>query len=159
MTRDWVLVEWAGLANRGQLRNVQVTFQSGGLVLCGTLIGGREYFEGIGQLAVAGLRAAESAGDVTEAFADLYASHAAHYPLEDTPAHRESEGPEYMHFKDVHLLIGGDLVGRTLPLDIPYWRVKIEAVEGFLLGGSVQHLPVSSVPPSGDEEPTADRDD
>ena len=159
MTRDWVLVEWAELANRGQLRNVQVTFQSGGLVLCGTLIGGREYFEGIGQLAVAGLREAESAGDVTEAFEGLSASHAAHYPPGDARAHREPEGPEYMHFKDVHLLAGGDLIGRAPPLELPYWRVKIAAVEGFLLGGSIQHLPVSSAPLSGDEEPNADRDD
>src|SRR5579859_890406 len=149
MTRDWVLEEWAELANRSQLRNVQVTFQCGGLVLCGTLIGGREYFEGIGRLAVAGLREAESAREVTEAFASLYASHAAHYPPADAAQRQESEGPEYMHFKDMHVLFGGDMIVRTPPLGIPFWRVKIEAVDGFLLGGSIQQLPVSSAPPSG----------
>lgn len=159
MTRDWVLVEWAALANRGQLGDVQMTFQSGGLVLCGTLIGGREYFEGVGRLATEGMHEADRARDVTDAFASLYAAHASNYTLAESHPTAEIEGPQFLHFKDVQVLLANMPYARPCPLEVPFWRTKIEAVDGFLLGGSIQHLPVSTAPATGDEAPTADRDD
>jgi hypothetical protein len=154
LSRDWVLVEWAAMANRGQLRDVEVTFQCGGLVLCGTLISGREYFEGIGRLAVAGLREAERSVDVTDAFAELFAEHAARQSQGEVGG----EGPEYLHFKDVQLLLGCQNDDASATLEVPYWRVRIETVEGFLLGGAIRRLPRSSVAGGSDEDRAVERE-
>ncbi len=158
MTRDWVLVEWAAMANQGQLRDVQITFQCGGLVLCGTLISGRQYFEGIGALAVEGMRMAHRPSEVTQSFAKLYEQHAKRHTAEGD-ADAERDEPGYLHLKDVQVLCGGPGGDLACMLDVPFWRAKIEAIDGFLLGAAVQHLPRSSVQASGDEDPREERED
>jgi hypothetical protein len=125
------------------------------LVLCGTLIGARDYFEGVGQRAVAGQRAAPGGGpEIIEAFQGLYRSYA-----ERTGPGRDTLEPDHLHFRDVQVLFGHEAASRSPALEIPFWRVRIEAVDGFVLAGSIAHLPVSTVARAGDEEPNADRDD
>lgn len=159
MTRDWVLVEWAAMANRNQLRDVPLTFQCGGLVLCGTLISGREYFEGVGALAVEGMHAAHRPPEVAEAFASLYRKHADHDVEDIGGADHERDEPAYLHLKDAHVLCAGPGGDLAAVLDVPYWRAKIEAVDGCLLGAGVQRLPRSSAQASGDEDPREERED
>jgi hypothetical protein len=159
MTRDWVLVEWAAMANRNQLRDVSLTFQCGGLVLCGTLISEREYFEGIGALAVEGMRAAQRPPEVADAFASLYRKHADRSATATGGADQEGDEPAHLHLKDAHVLCAGPGGDLAAALDVPYWRAKIEAVDGCLLGAAVQHLPRSSALASGDEDPREERED
>lgn len=155
MALDWVLVQWADLANRDHLRDVQMTFQCGGLVLCGTLIGAREYFEGVGQRAVAGQREAPGGSpEIIEAFQRLYHSYA-----ERTGTAGDALEPDHLHFRDVRMLFGHETASRSPALEVPFWRVRIAAVDGYLLAGSIAHLPVSTTASAGDEEPNADKDD
>src|SRR5690242_20872888 len=141
MAKDWVLVQWADLANRGRLRDVDITFQCGGLVLCGTLIGARDYFEGVGQRAIAGQREAVGGRpEIIEAFQGLYRSY-----TERAAPERDNLDPDHLHFRDVQILFGHETASRSPVLEIPFWRVRIDAVDGFVLAGSIAQLPVSTV--------------
>jgi hypothetical protein len=151
MIKDWVLVTWAERANSGELVDMELTFQSGGLLCCGTLISGREYFERIQAMVTAGMAQAQRTEEAIRSVSALYQEHAAHYARRqergawtEHPATspEESSGADFIHFKDVNVLFG-QTTAQIPAFAIPLWRTKIASIDGFVLGGSIAQLPRS----------------
>ena len=126
--RDWFLQQLVSLANRGT--GVQVTLVVGGSMVSGTLIGGKQYFEGVGKtLASATVNDAGGfSGDLQKQIASSYAGLGEQAYAEERPA--MSLG--FVHLRDASVWHGETHTPHSL------WRVRLSAVDGFSLGALVK---------------------
>lgn len=119
---DWFLVELVRRANRGDF-SIGLTLCVGGVVVSGTLVSGREYFEGFAEAVAAAARdpaVAERAREFFRRPAALYAAEP-----EGPDAAGEDGPPAYIHLKDARFSPEGPGV---------HWRGRLAAVDGFALG-------------------------
>ena len=129
---DWFLAELVRRANEGGL-SLGLTLCVGGGLVSGALIGGREYFEGF-------------AGDVASSVADATVAHkvreffrspaALYQPDEGLPdgakASSLADPLSYIHLKAARFFTPS---GAPIPGSCGgYWRGKLSAVDGFVLG-------------------------
>jgi hypothetical protein len=127
---DWFLAELVRRANEGGLK-IGVTLCVGGAIVSGSLIGGRDYFEGIAEHAAAATGDAATA----ERARAFFRSPAAMYPhgwgdAGEPPA--EEEPLAYIHLADARFFMA---TGHPLPgTHGVLWRGRLAAVEGFVLG-------------------------
>jgi hypothetical protein len=126
---DWFLAELVRRANESGLR-VGITLYVGGAIVSGSLVGGRDYFEGIAETAAAAARDPASA----ERARTFFRSPAAMYRSGwgDAGELAEEEPLAYNHLADARLFTA---TGQPLPGDHGVlWRGRLAAVDGFVLG-------------------------
>lgn len=120
--KDWFLQSLISMVNAGGI-SFGVTLNVGGFLVSGTLIGGKEYFEGFGEEFESGLKGLDSAGNIKAAFAkngEIYTSE------EDSPP------PSYVHIKGARFFnTNGDPIPGNKGV---WWRGRVSEVDGFFLG-------------------------
>lgn len=121
---DWVLRSLVKSVNESGLL-VGITLTVGGMLVTGTLVGGREYFEDFADKVAASAEDDAGAAQVQAIFADLGAI----YDRDPEPG---EPLPSYIHLKDVRFFSPS---GQCLPdHDGAWWRGRIDSVQGFMLG-------------------------
>jgi hypothetical protein len=129
---DWFLAELVRRANEGGL-SLGLTLCVGGGLVSGVLIGGREYFEGFAGDVASGVADPTVARKVRE----FFRSPAALYqPEEGCPGGARvsslADPLSYIHLKAVRFFTAS---GEPIPGSYGgYWRGKLSAVDGFVLG-------------------------
>ena len=121
---DWfleILVKWANGKDGNTLVGTGITLSLKGLLVSGSLIGYREYFEGIASLAEKSNGNSEMVGFV----ADTIRGIAEKISKFDMPV-------EYIHLKDAHFYLGGN---KEIPANAGvYWRGRLSEIDGFTIG-------------------------
>lgn len=132
---DWFLQNLVHLANN-QVLDMPITLHVGGVVVTGTLISGRAYFEQLSELLAGGLPLwlGEAKEDIRKAFslpADIYPRGS----VEEREARGEdtrlTNPGQFIHLKDARFVIGEALVPKTQPV---LWRGRLASVDGWVLG-------------------------
>ncbi len=127
---DWFLAELVRRANEGGL-SIGVTLCVGGSLVSGSLIGGRDYFEGLAENVAAAALDSESAGRARAYFR----SPAAMYRLDGHGRREVAADPEplaYIHLVNVRFFTAA---GVPIPASQGvYWRGRLSAIDGFVLG-------------------------
>ncbi|MFD1383871.1 gas vesicle accessory protein GvpU [Rhodanobacter aciditrophus] len=127
--KDWFLQDLIEIANSGKM-SFDITLTVGGFLVSGTLIGGKEYFQGFGEEFSFGLKG-EAAEKVKAAFSkngDVYAN-------KSEPA----LAPSYIHLKNAHFF---HTSGTPVPENRGvWWRGRISEVSGFSLGALINDGP------------------
>ncbi len=129
---DWFLAELVRRANDGGL-SIDVTLCVGGMLVSGRLVGGHEYFEGFAE-SVASAAADPDTAARARAF---FRSPAAMYRTDEHGVREVEANPEplaYIHLENTRLFTAA---GAPIPGDHGYWRGKLSAVDGFVLGSMV----------------------
>lgn len=120
---DWALLKFVDIANRTQA-GMTMTLYLGGSVVTGILIGGREYFEMLGQ------QIAPALGKSPEEGKELYRELVdQHYPSMDEE-NEEGPPPSFVHMK------GARVISPTgsMPSEGMLWRGRLSRVDGFSIG-------------------------
>jgi hypothetical protein len=135
------------IVNASSAIRFPMTLQLGGLLVSGTLISGRDYFEHLsGQVEEAyghAMAGQEGAEDATKRLSDVFRMPMdAYKSLDDIEAMSESEreayqnrpGPFYVHLSDARLIVPADT--RGIPTTGPgiYWRGRLAEVDGWVFG-------------------------
>ncbi len=128
---DWFLEDLVRRANENGL-SLGLTLCVGGGLVSGALIGGREYFEGFADEVAS--RVADP--EVARRAREFFRSPAALYREEGGPGRAKASSLvdplSYIHLKAVRFLTAG---GEPIPgKHGGYWRGKLSAVDGFVLG-------------------------
>ena len=124
--RDWFLQDLIEIANSGKM-SFDITLTVGGFLVSGTLVGGKEYFEGFGEEFSFGLKEA-AAEKVKAAFAK-------NGKVYDTSANSPSMLPSYIHLKNAHFFhTSGSPVPENRGV---WWRGRVSEVTGFSLGALI----------------------
>ncbi len=127
---DWFLAELVRRANDGGL-SIGITLCVGGTLVSGSLIGGRAYFEGFAENVAAAATDAETA----ERARAFFRGPAAMYRSEERRLRDVAADPEplaYIHLEDARFFtVAGDPIPGNHGV---YWRGKLSAVDGFVLG-------------------------
>lgn len=127
---DWFLAELVRRANEGGLR-VGVTLCVGGAIVSGTLIGGRDYFEGIADNAAAATADPATAERARAFFRSPAAMYRAAWG-EGGELGPDEDPLAYIHLADARFFIA---TGQPLPGSHGVlWRGRLAAVDGFVLG-------------------------
>lgn len=120
--KDWFLQSLINMVNGGKM-SFGITLNVGGFLVSGTLIGGKEYFEGFGEDFASGFQDLDSAESIKAAFSkngEIYTSE------EDAPP------PSYVHIKDARFF---NTNGNPIPGNRGvWWRGRVAEVDGFSLG-------------------------
>jgi hypothetical protein len=127
---DWFLQALVDMAN-GSDTEFPVTLNVGGMLVSGTLVGGHKYFEGFAKDFFSGWSEStrESAGTLEKWFAELG---------EIYTADKKADGGNplasirFIHLKNARFFQPG-----VAPIPTNrgvWWRGRLEAVEGFVLG-------------------------
>ena len=135
-TGDVFLEDWVTLANDYNLQ-VAVTLMMSGILVSGTITSGAEFLEHIGKSIYAAAEIDHEALGKTvekhylEVAKKLYPQMP---PLSDKDAPRALEGTAprksyFIHLKDVNIL------GSRLVPTVPYWRGRLDRVDGWFIGG------------------------
>lgn len=120
--KDWFLQDLIEIANSGKI-SFDITLTVSGFLVSGTLIGGKEYFEGFGEEFSFGLKG-EAADKVKAAFA----KNGEVYDAQKAP----SMQPNYIHLKNAHFF---HTSGTPIPENRGvWWRGRVSEVTGFSLG-------------------------
>ena len=124
-SKDWFLQDLIEIVNSGKM-SFDVTLTVGGFLVSGTLVGGKEYFEGFGEEFSFGL-SGEAAKKVKAAFAkngNVY-----------TQSGGQPMQPNYIHLKNAHFFhTSGSPVPENRGV---WWRGRVSEVSGFSLGALV----------------------
>ncbi len=127
---DWFLAELVRRANDGGL-SVDVTLCVGGTLVSGSLIGGRDYFEGFAEHVAAASMDPETAGRARA----FFRRPAAMYRSDERGVRDVAADPEplaYIHLENARFFTS---TGVPIPGNHGvYWRGKLSAVDGFVLG-------------------------
>ncbi|OGO01821.1 MAG: hypothetical protein A2Y72_01340 [Chloroflexi bacterium RBG_13_53_26] len=135
-TSDVFLEDWVTLANDCNLQ-IAVTLMVNGALVSGTITSGAEFLEHVGQsISAAAESDHKSLGETIEKHyhevaRKLYPQKAPS-PDEDALPALEGTGPRksyFVHLKDVTIL-----GSRPLPT-VPYWRGRLDRVDGWFIGG------------------------
>lgn len=125
-SKDWFLQFLVNLANKNQFEQ-DITLTVGGVVISGTLIGVRQYFDDLGDYFAGSFNSDESSEQIRDTFQRIGEQCSCVSPSEKT------ETPSYIHMKNVRLYnIEGKLVSGA-PEGV-MWRGRISEVQGFAPG-------------------------
>ncbi len=124
---DWFLQSLVAMANRSNLE-IGITLQVSGMLVSGSLVSGKKYFEGFAEdfssPFAADPEAAESIKASYSSYGELY--------KKDADAEGVSLPPQYVHLKNARFF---NTTGNTIPGNKGmWWRGRIGAVGGFSLG-------------------------
>jgi hypothetical protein len=127
---DWLLAWMISLAEQGLECGVTISVR--GQVVSGTIIGGRKYFEALGN----SLKTASyggpypTSGDLKNSLIGGFSAWKDIYPeKKDIPSDYVPQ-PSFIHLEDARLLQGGKPVNSHGTL----WRSQLSSVDGFMLG-------------------------
>ena len=123
--KDWFLQFLVNLANRNQFE-IGITLNVGGLLISGTLVGVKRYFEVFGEDFSASFEAGKSPKDIELFFKKIGDECAC-------VSHREkTESPSYIHLKNARFF---DAQGNSIQGNRGvWWRGRISEVQGFVPG-------------------------
>ena len=133
---DWFLQSLVDIVTPGNI-SFGITLSLGGTLVTGTLVSGKQYFEGFAEQF-----AAAWPGDDPDAvraalskFARIYESSEegrAEAKESDSESSVEPPRPGYIHLKNARIMRQGNVM---VPSDrLAWWRSRISAVDGFTLG-------------------------
>lgn len=127
--QDWFLEDAiGGIISKGVEFGITLTVS--GLIISGTLINGKTYFE---ELSKSLKSASKEKGDVAEVIGELWGGFKTIY--EDPSEETENKTPSrvsFIHLKDAHIFAPGQ---QAMPTDEGIlWRGKISSVDGFSIG-------------------------
>lgn len=125
-TQDWFLQSLVNMANYDGVE-LGLTLSVGGLLISGTLIGGKKYFEEFGADFVSPISDKEQAESIKSSFSKYGI-------IYRTPESDEEAllPPVYIHLKDAKFFHNS---GKPIPSNRSVlWRGRITAVDGFSLG-------------------------
>lgn len=135
-TSDVFLEDWVTLANDYNLR-IAVTLMVNGLLVSGIITSGAEFLQHVGQsISAAAESEHKSLGKTIEKHYQVVAARL--YPQKPSASDQEGvaafEGGGlrksfFIHLKDVNIL------GSRLVPTIPYWRGRLDRVDGWFIGG------------------------
>jgi hypothetical protein len=107
--------------------NTGVTLNVGGLIISGTLVGMKEYFDSL----VAGLRTARGNAMINEVLGERFNKFAEKASEIMTAPYKDLwKEPEYIHLKNARWYTPGG----AIPTKGILWRGRLGAVDGFSLG-------------------------
>lgn len=122
--KDWFLqnlVDWANQHNF----SFGITLNVGGFLVSGSLIGGKEYFDGFGEDFVSAYEDQELA----EKIKNIIAKNGELYTISDE---KDVPPPTYIHLKDARCF---NTNGNPIPGNRGvWWRGRISEVDGFSIG-------------------------
>jgi hypothetical protein len=125
-TKDWFLQILVNLSNTAGL-GIGITLQVGGLLVSGTLSGGKEYFEAFSSDLASAFTQDGTGESIKETFArcgEVYESSEEGKGMQDRPS--------YIHLRDARFFFPGS---KPIPTDKGiWWRGRISEVSGFVLG-------------------------
>jgi hypothetical protein len=129
---DWFLQLLVNMANGGL--HLGLTLQVSGFLVSGELVGGRDYFDGMGEEFANGIHGLEDPGDIRGSFAALRDQY---YPEKaDTT---KKPGPMFIHLKNARFF---NTAGNPIPGNRGvWWRGRLSEVSGFILGGLSASVP------------------
>lgn len=123
--KDWFLQDLIEIANSGKM-SFDITLTVGGFLVSGTLIGGKEYFEGFGEEFSFGLK-----GEAAEKVKAAFSKNGEMYSTSTGPA----MPPSYVHLKNAHFF---HTSGTPVPENRGvWWRGRVSEIAGFSLGALI----------------------
>ena len=123
---DWFLAMLVDLANDRGL-GLGVTLQVGGFLVTGSLVSGKDYFEGLASVIASAIPDEQAAKVVRDSFAHLGDIYDA-----DKIADSESRKTVFIHLKGARFVVPGH---RPIPDETGvWWRGRLSEVTGFLPG-------------------------
>ena len=126
---DWFLAQQVHQAEGYQIQQ-GITLNVGGVLVAGTLIGGRDYLQGLSEYMKIKTKGTPSEewgeilGDNVKMLVDIYP---ARQGDEDYPYRPYT----YIHLKDARVIGSGGYISAA---EGGYWRGKLTAVDGFFFG-------------------------
>ena len=123
--KDWFLQQFVHFANLSNIA-IGVTLNVGGFLISGLLIGGKEYFDNIGDEF---LGSNPTDKNVIQMKEDLFVKAGDMY---SSDKYRSSPNIGYIHLKDAKCF---NTAGNPIPHNRGvFWRGRLEEVSGFSLG-------------------------
>lgn len=123
---DWFLQKLVGFANIGICSGI--TLQVHGMIISGTTITGRKYFEEFAKSFGGGFR---GDSELATSFTEMFASYAKIYD-KDPEDQKFDDEPGYIHLENASFFLPGQ---PAMPRNSGVlWRGKISDVTGFNLG-------------------------
>lgn len=124
---DWFLQSLVSMANNSNLE-IAVILQVSGMLVSGSLVGGKQYFEGFAS-DFASPFASDS--DAAESIKASFSSYGNVY-TKDTEGDEDQPAPQYIHLKNARFF---NTAGNPIPGNRGvWWRGRIGEVGGFCLG-------------------------
>ncbi|HYY86131.1 MAG TPA: gas vesicle accessory protein GvpU [Nitrososphaeraceae archaeon] len=120
---------FANLINPSDVAQITTTLNVNGIIITGTMIGMKPYYEGLAEKLKETVRSTSEEidtaikKDLESIFEDLKQPP----PLEEL---EKGHDFEYIHLKDAKFYVGGTF----FPAGGTYWIGKIDSVDGFILG-------------------------
>lgn len=125
LNSDWFLRFLVDMCNNSETF-ISITLNVGGVLVSGELAGGEKYFAGFTKdLKAAGLPI--EFADLFNEFGDIYKTQS-----EQKEQGESTPPPEYIHLKNARIFHpgGGPIPGNRGV----WWRGRLEAIDGFILG-------------------------
>lgn len=138
---DWVLAGWVNLANRtGQ--SFPVTLVVGGSLVVGTIIGGKEYFELLGDQLGEAVGLDDDAENIfrleVDHYEELYRAEGESDEEEDDEDEKDPPRTAFIHLKDARILHGSQQIPERF--EGMLWRGRLASVDGFMVGEARKEL-------------------
>lgn len=126
--RDELLESWVNMAELGTLGNLGVTLQMSGMLVCGTVIGGREYLRMLGEA----MRGSTQRTDWGQAIYErlLEVSEDRQKKIEEQAGKDDREPHDFIHLRDARFFMGD---GRPVT-QASIWRGRLTSVDAWVLG-------------------------
>ena len=124
-SKDWFLQFLVNLANKNRFE-MDITLTVGGLLISGTLVGVRQYFDELSAFFAGSFEAGRNPQLIKETFQQIGDQCSCVSPTEQT------ETPSYIHLKNVHFTDGQSRGAAGSAGH--WWRGRISEVQGFTPG-------------------------
>ncbi len=129
---DWFLRNLVDICNKSENMYFSITLSVGGILVSGELTGGAQYFNGFADdLAMSGL--SSETADLFRRFGEIYTQQ----KEQEDKEQEDNDGktnppPQYIHLRNARIFHPG---GNPIPTNRGvWWRGRLEAVDGFILG-------------------------
>jgi hypothetical protein len=144
---DWWLAFLVGFVNRTPL-SFTITLNVSGLLVSGTVVGGKEYFEGVAEVVSQGFPTEENLQGLIRqliaAPAEIYVTHdksgskssttdEQQPAAVDASAEDDEQSPGFIHLKDARFWSPAGPLPFSQQRGI-WWRGRIQAIDGFIFG-------------------------
>lgn len=124
---DWLLAWIVSLAETGI--EIGVTLSVGGQLVSGTVIGGRQYFDGISNsIKDSSASEGDASLPIRESLAESFKTWRVVYPTPGDVSLNGGHKPSFIHLKNVTIFMG------TSPLPSNFWRGQLANIDGFSFG-------------------------
>ena len=124
---DWFLQQLVRFSNDWGIE-MGITLQVSGVLVSGTLINGKKYFEDFSISFASGFK---SDSELAESFKSLIGSYKEIYTTKP-PEDADQPPPGYIHLKNARFIVPGQQAVPNPPGTL--WRGRISEVGGFILG-------------------------